>query len=359
MLSAYSIEKTKAFDAKYKKEHGIFFTPKSVRDLVFEQLKDIDPERILEPSAGSGEFVDDCRRIFPNATVVGVELDPSLAKDNGFVNEDFLKWESDDTFDLIIGNPPFVQRPRGFASDSACVKGRSNVYIEFIYKCLTKHLSRDGVLAFVVPATIGNSAFYEPTRKLLTRLDILLFKILDVHDFAETNTRICILIVRNSPGSGRFVYDGFLCEHPPSASDDRIGNLDITFKTGFCHAHMKPYISASGDIPFFTNRDIGSDRIVTSDKTRYVENVPMNKMFSGRCLLVKTASAGRRGGRFEFGFAFYEGVFSADNDVIVVRGNDVDKVYSIIRKRETANFVDMLVTNGHLNMKLLRSIPTY
>jgi len=357
MLSSYSIETTKALTKEHKSKHGIFFTPKSVRDLVWKHVT-INPTNILEPSAGSGEFFDDCRERFPDANIVGVELDADMAKTKGFINQDFLEWKSDTSFDLIIGNPPFVQRDKGFVSNKNIVSGRSNLYVEFIYKCLTQHLVSGGILAFVIPASIGNSAFYAPTRKLLCSLDIIAFKIVDTHDFAETSTRISILVVKNSPGIGRFVYNGFICENPPDVST-HIETLDVTFKTGHCHAQVKQYFTenCSTHTPFFTNRDIGMGTLVLSDKTRYLSDDAI-KIYSGRALLVKTASAARRGGRFVFGFALYEGDrWSADNDVIIIRGKDIDVIYDILQKQETIDFINMMTTNGHINMRLLKSIP--
>ena len=356
MLSLYSVETTKALSKEYKSKHGIYFTPKSVRDLVWEHI-DIAPTNVLEPSAGSGEFFDDCRERFPDADIVGVELDADMAKSKGFINQDFLEWESDTSFDLIIGNPPFVQRSKGHVSNKNIVSGRSNLYVEFIYKCLTRHLAPGGTLAFVIPASIGNSAFYAPTRKLLCALDIVAFKILDTHDFVETSTRICVLVVKKSPGSWRFVYNGFLCENPPSISTSSIGMLNLTFKTGHCHAQVKQYFTENSSIPFFTNRDIGMGSLALSEKTRYLSD-DATRTFSGRALLVKTASAARRGGRFVFGFSMYDGErWSADNDVIIIRGEDIDIVYDVLQKQETLDFINMLTTNGHINMKLLKSIP--
>jgi hypothetical protein len=163
--------------------------------------------------------------------------------------------------------------------------------------------------------------------------------------------------VKNSPGSGRFVYNGFLCENPPDVSTNTIDTLDVTFKTGHSHAQVKQYFTASSTIPFFTNRDIGMGSLTLGDKTRYL-NDGVTKTFSGRALLVKTASAARRGGRFVFGFALYEGDrWSADNDVIIIRGNDIDVIYNILLKQETLDFINMLTTNGHINMQLLKNIP--
>jgi hypothetical protein len=359
MLSSYSEDVTKSLSKDYKARNGIFFTPKSVRDMLWEYI-DTRPTKILEPSAGTGEFFDDCRERFPDAIITGVELDADMAKTRGFVNADFLEWQADEVFDLIIGNPPFVQRPRGHKANKNIASGRSNLYVEFIHKCITRHLAPRGTLAFVIPATIGNSAFYEPTRRLLCSLDVVAFKILDAHDFVETSTRVCLLVIRNNPGMGRYVYNGFLCECPEFTSSTKVtvGELDVTFKTGHCHAQVKRHFVPDGSIPFITNRDIGMDAIVFGGKTRYLSE-ESTKTYSGRALLVKTASAARRGGKFEFGFTMYEGDrWSADNDVIVIRGKDIDVVYGVLKRQYTRDFVKMLSTNGHINMRLLKNIPS-
>ncbi|AAC57945.1 DNA adenine methyltransferase [Paramecium bursaria Chlorella virus SC1A] len=356
MLSSYSVETTKALSKEHKAKHGIYFTPKSVRDLVWDYI-DTPHTDILEPSAGSGEFFDDCRERFPDATIVGVELDADMAKAKKFINQDFLTWKSDISFDLIIGNPPFVQRTKGHVSDKNIVSGRSNLYVEFIYKCLTQHLAPGGTLAFVIPASIGNSAFYAPTRKLLCSLDITAFKILDKHDFVETSTRISILVVKNSPGIGRFVYMDLFARIRLEVSTSSIETLDVTFKTGYSHVQVKQHFTEKSSTPFFTNRDIGLGSLTLSDKTRYLSD-DATKIYSGRALLVKTASRARRGGRFVFGFAVYEGDrWSADNDVIIIRGNDIDVIYDILQKQETLDFINMMTTNGHINMRLLKNIP--
>jgi tRNA1(Val) A37 N6-methylase TrmN6 len=162
-------------------------------------------QNILEPSCGSGEIISKIISKYPSANITGVELDHEMANlctktypSANIINHDFLTWKSDQKFDFIVGNPPFVVRPAGYKNNPAIVKGRSNLYVEFLYKCLTEHLADDGILAFVIPSTIGNSVYYEPIRKLIITKDIMSFEILEKHDFCDTNTRLCILILKNS-----------------------------------------------------------------------------------------------------------------------------------------------------------------
>ena len=54
-----SIQLTRELSKETKQSQGIFFTPKEARDRVFELLAGVQPATILEPSFGSGEFLED------------------------------------------------------------------------------------------------------------------------------------------------------------------------------------------------------------------------------------------------------------------------------------------------------------
>lgn len=103
---------------------------------------------ILEPSCGAGAFfnhISDC---------VGIEYDGTVCPSNA-INMDFFDYPLSETFDTIIGNPPYVK----FKNIALDTKGklnlehfdnRSNLYLFFIEKCI-KHLKENGELIFIVP----------------------------------------------------------------------------------------------------------------------------------------------------------------------------------------------------------------
>ena len=64
----------KTLSKEIRKKQGIYFTPKKARDLLFETLKDFKPKNILEPSFGSGEFLDDMIEHYPKTKVVGLSV---------------------------------------------------------------------------------------------------------------------------------------------------------------------------------------------------------------------------------------------------------------------------------------------
>ena len=178
-------------------DEGIFFTPKKARDLLFAKLAElgVKPKTILEPSFGTGEFLLDAQRHYPDAKLLGVEknkkLFNSLKMPAATLDRmDFTEWEG--SADLIIGNPPyFVMETGKTAKDKKefrefyeeCMTGRPNMFVIFIYQCLKEHLLANGFLAFIIPTSIFNCSYYQPMR-----------------DYIEANTTICYLETLDKPG---------------------------------------------------------------------------------------------------------------------------------------------------------------
>lgn len=166
-----------------KKDYGIFFTPQNIVDLMVNL---IDWERfpegklsILEPACGLAQFLLGIKRnipsLFQKAELYGVEINEDIirflsaleiSKGIKVYHSDYLLWESDVSFDLIIGNPPYGIPSH---SDHYSIKidsrtkekykklfqtwyGKYNVYGAFIEKSI-KLLKKSGQLIFIVPAT--------------------------------------------------------------------------------------------------------------------------------------------------------------------------------------------------------------
>lgn len=208
-----------------RSEHGIYFTPKNVRDRLFEKLKHLGIEpatRILEPSFGSGEFINDLRKIYPDKEIYGIEKHPVLfesvkiADPNvHLINSDFLEWTIDRPYDLIVGNPPYfvIKKPPNKAHVAASSTGRYNIYILFLYKCLHEDLNPNGVLAFVLPTSLYNCSYYEPMRKYIaTHTDILFVENLDSANFYQTGQDTMLIIIRR---------------RAPTALEDTFANLKV------------------------------------------------------------------------------------------------------------------------------------
>lgn len=62
------------------------------------------PERILEPSAGTGVFIHAARQVWPKATIAGIDIAPRGPE---VLKADFFELPRREEYDLVIGNPPW------------------------------------------------------------------------------------------------------------------------------------------------------------------------------------------------------------------------------------------------------------
>ena len=96
-FNSQSIEYTRKHDKSFLKKNGIFFTPKSHRKFLLEKINKYikDNSSILEPSAGSGEFLEDLQT-YKFTCLDAVELNEDLYEnikdmDNcSVIHDDFL-----------------------------------------------------------------------------------------------------------------------------------------------------------------------------------------------------------------------------------------------------------------------------
>ncbi len=114
--------------ARDRRPRGATYTPPSiVRSMVEWARGAIDPERVVDPGAGSGRFLVEAGRAFPRARLIGIEIDPlaaALARANLAVHGldgraeirvgDYRRARLDRVRGptLFIGNPPYVRHHR-------------------------------------------------------------------------------------------------------------------------------------------------------------------------------------------------------------------------------------------------------
>lgn len=215
---------TTSISKQSKKDNGIFFTPRSYREILLNKVQcyvgnhnhDL---RILEPSFGSGEFIIDIAKEFTASHITGVEINEKMyiafdevVSSNEKLKErvsihhaDFIQFKPSNKYDLVVGNPPYVVVktkgvPREFKSITT---GRPNLYCWFLYKCIGL-LNDNGVLAFIIPNSLLNTSYYEPLRKYIhAECDILDIIHFNDKKFMDTDQDTIGLIIQKTPKYGR------------------------------------------------------------------------------------------------------------------------------------------------------------
>jgi len=204
--SDLSISITNDLDKLTKKSNGIFFTPPETVNKTYKLLKPHMKhiKTILEPSCGSCEYITPLDKQY---SITGIEYNTTifssikhLSGDNlTLVNTDYIKWNSPQKYDLIIGNPPFYVMSKTDVDNEyyKYFSGRPNIFILFVIKSLSL-LNKNGILSFILPTSFLNSFYYEKTRNYIYEN----FKILHILegscDYLETSQNTVILIVQNT-----------------------------------------------------------------------------------------------------------------------------------------------------------------
>ena len=182
-----------------KKDYGMFFTPEWIVDFMvnlidFHRYADKKGLTILEPACGLAQFLIGIKRnhplLFKQARLFGVEINQDVINyltalnigEVKLIRDDYLLWQPETSFDLIIGNPPYGIPS---LSDHYTIKidttikekyknlyetwyGKYNVYGAFIEKSI-KLLKSEGQLIFIVPATFMILDEFKKLRKFLSQ----------------------------------------------------------------------------------------------------------------------------------------------------------------------------------------------
>lgn len=171
--SKLTLEITSRLSKDEKKAGGIFITPRSIIAALMDRLPlGFIPRRILEPSAGTGEIANYARARYPDAHIDAVEINPTIFEaikrvcpPYNYLCADFTTWTQAEPYDLIVGNPPFIVCGKTAVPEPyrAHMVGRPNLFGIFILHSLSM-LKVGGIIAFVVPASFLNAAYYAKIR---------------------------------------------------------------------------------------------------------------------------------------------------------------------------------------------------
>jgi len=205
---------TKNIDTNEKKKNRIYFTPSTIIkkniDALYPYFSKITT--VLEPSCGSCEFLNYIDANASNIEMTGIENNEIIYEEikkikfknpTQIINTDFLEWSPTQTYDLIIGNPPyFVMKKDDVSTDYYdYFDGRPNIFTLFIVKSLHM-LNPDGILSFILPKSFTNCLYYDKLRKYITD-NYNILQLLDCSDesFIETKQETILLMIQNNSKS--------------------------------------------------------------------------------------------------------------------------------------------------------------
>lgn len=215
-----SIDYLKNTDIKKRKKLGQYFTPKSMRELLLSKLPKKDNADILDPACGSGEFLLSCKKYFKNPILYGFDIDKKLiniasklVKNASIKNFDFLNIDiNKKKYDYIIGNPPYFELKLNEEIKKKyfdIIKGRVNIFSLFIKTGLDL-LKDGGYLAYVVPPSMNNGAYFSKLREYIIKNSSLEYlHIIDGADnFHLANQKVMLIILKktNSKKSSKYIF---------------------------------------------------------------------------------------------------------------------------------------------------------
>lgn len=215
-----SIDYLKNTDIKKRKKLGQYFTPKSIRELLLSKLPKKDNADILDPACGSGEFLLSCKKYFKNPILYGFDIDKKLiniasklVKNESIKNFDFLNIDiNKKKYDYIIGNPPYFELKLNEEIKKKyfdIIKGRVNIFSLFIKTGLDL-LKDGGYLAYVVPPSMNNGAYFSKLREYIIKNSSLEYlHIIDGADnFHLANQKVMLIILKktNSKKSSKYIF---------------------------------------------------------------------------------------------------------------------------------------------------------
>lgn len=139
-----------------------------------------------------------------------VPLDTALYKvvNSNFSNYDFIfdKMPSNQTFDLILGNPPYVEYR---TLDHKPVTGYGNVYADVMHNT-NAHLNKDGAIAYIVPISFSSTLRMKKIRdeELDSFSKLIAIHFADRPDslFSSVHQKVEIIIASGFKQPGNDVY---------------------------------------------------------------------------------------------------------------------------------------------------------
>ena len=255
---------------------GQFFTPPVVISFIIDLLG-IKTGDVLEPSCGGGAFL---QALPPACRVTGCELNLQAAavaqllcpKATILTGDTLLRIEElRGRFDYCVGNPPFIDFPRGRSFDGYTLAAGQRDAVWYFLELGLEALRPGGWLAFVVPdGILANSGDLKQRMEMLNRYWLRACISLPRETFlhAGTGVKTSVLVVQRPTrpfNSGDLDYSIFMAVAEQIGWDSRrrpTGKCDLPEILTAWRAHpaevtLRPGASTDGQEVTFYNPSCG------------------------------------------------------------------------------------------------------
>jgi adenine-specific DNA-methyltransferase len=398
-FSSLSKELTKKIDDKEKKSNGIYFTPKNIVIDMINICKKHNKKikRVLEPSCGSCQVIDEVDKAFEDIQIDGIEFNNTIfteikalehTNNTNLMNNDYLKYTPEEKYDLIIGNPPYFVMPKKDVEEKyhQYFNGRPNIFVLFIIKAMFE-LKMNGILAFVLPKNFLNCNYYNELRHYIW----FHFKIVSIKDhskekYIETGQDTIVLIIQRKkkrPINIKYVLkfggntifntkEGIkkLKEYYKDATT--LKNMNFEVKVGnvvwnqvkdkLTEDESKTRLVYSSDI---IDNELGIKQYKNPEKKNFIDQ-------KGSVDLLLVVNRGYGKGKYKFSYCLIdtEKEYLVENHLICIKSleelerNLLLEKYNLIinslKSEKTKNFIELYCGNNALNTKeLAEVVPIY
>lgn len=376
-----SYDITKKLDKKTKKKEGIFFTPISIIKKIFEEIDFKLIKNVLEPSCGSCEFIQqldnkpglsiDC--IEHNKTIYDEILKLKFKNNVSILNEDFLKYNIDKKYDLIIGNPPYfvIKKDNVNKKYFKYFTGRANIYIIFIIKCL-ELLNENGILAFVLPSNFLNCIYYDKLRKYINE-NYTILNIIQNNDskYIDTDQETFSLLLQNKKNdNSKYVielnnYTIFNNNIPKlkeliknSTTLDKL-KCDVYVGNVVWNQEKKLLTDNNEYTRLIYSGDIKDNKLnCISYKNKEKKNF-IKKTGKNNKMIIINRGYGK--GKYKFNYCYIDikKPYCIENHLICIESEDnknYDKILKSFENEKTINFINYYFKNNAINTTELKYI---
>lgn len=178
-------------NATEQKLRGAYYTPSPIADFILRWgINGNNNADVLEPSCGDGVFLECMAKgNMLYRSVTGIEFEPEEAakaraielQDSEVINMDFHRFclDTQERFDLIIGNPPFIRYQYYDAAQQKLADEifkkvnlkrtkLTNAWVTFVVGC-TQLLRKNGRMGFVIPSELLMVKYAQQLRKYLAK----------------------------------------------------------------------------------------------------------------------------------------------------------------------------------------------